>query len=254
MQESNYYVIVSLHITCLFEMEKQMRKLYRLLILSVGLSLFIIGCVPLSFVGTSTEEVMASRQAEPIPEPITPKETVAPQVEYMVGDEGPAGGFIFYDKGKYSDGWRYMELAPEETEAGWMEWGGSGIEIKGTSADIGKGYENTKLIVSLLGNEEPKKGGPYPALICDQLVHNGVDDWFLPSNGELALIYENLIATGIGDFSKDQYGYHNFWSSTVDTSGNNFIGLAYSMTTSDGDISGTNRLFPGSYVRGARRF
>ncbi|NCB02474.1 MAG: hypothetical protein EOM67_09955 [Spirochaetia bacterium] len=196
---------------------------------------------------------MAARQTEPTPEPEKPKETVAPQVEYIIGEKGPSDGFIFYDKGTFSDGWRYMELAPEKTEAGYMEWGGSGIEIKGTSADIGKGYENTKLIVSILGNEEPKKGGPYPALVCDQLVHNGVDDWFLPSSGELALIYENLITTGIGDFTKDQYGYHSFWSSTVDTSGNNYKGLAF-MISGNGDMSGANRLFPGSYVRAARRF
>jgi hypothetical protein len=33
---------------------------------------------------------------------------------------GPAGGFVFYDKGRYSDGWRYMEAAPEN--AGKGEW------------------------------------------------------------------------------------------------------------------------------------
>ena len=25
--------------------------------------------------------------------------------DYKVGEEGPAGGIIFYDKGEYSDGW-----------------------------------------------------------------------------------------------------------------------------------------------------
>ncbi len=28
--------------------------------------------------------------------------------EYIVGGTGPAGGIIFYDKGEYSDGWRYL--------------------------------------------------------------------------------------------------------------------------------------------------
>ena len=33
---------------------------------------------------------------------------------YSIGDIGPAGGYIFYDKGYYSDGWRYLEAAPAD--------------------------------------------------------------------------------------------------------------------------------------------
>ncbi|MCL2243563.1 MAG: penicillin-binding protein activator LpoB [Treponema sp.] len=31
---------------------------------------------------------------------------------YKIGDTGLAGGIVFYDKGGYSDGWRYLEAAP----------------------------------------------------------------------------------------------------------------------------------------------
>ena len=34
--------------------------------------------------------------------------------QYKVGDIGPAGGYVFYDKGFYSDGWRYIEAAPAD--------------------------------------------------------------------------------------------------------------------------------------------
>ena len=36
------------------------------------------------------------------------------QSDYKVGDIGPAGGYIFYDRGYYQDGWRYLEAAPAD--------------------------------------------------------------------------------------------------------------------------------------------
>lgn len=238
--------------------EKAMKKISVFFALFISMSLVFIGCLPLSFVGTSTEEVMASRQTSPPPtvQPAIdePKEMVEQHVEYIIGEKGQAGGYVFYDKGSYKDGWRYMEVAPEETEGPYMMWGGSGTRIEGTVADVGKGLENTKLIVSLLGDTEPKHGGPYPALVCDNLVYNDLDDWFLPSNEELLLMHKNLIAPGLGDFTQDAYGYyHNFWSSTVDTSGNNYLAWASSLSSHNGTISGVSREFT-SYTRAVRRF
>ena len=39
------------------------------------------------------------------------------QTAYNIGDTGPAGGIVFYDKGRVSDGWRYLEAARAGTEA-----------------------------------------------------------------------------------------------------------------------------------------
>lgn len=36
------------------------------------------------------------------------------QSDYKVGDIGPAGGYIFYDRGYYENGWRYLEAAPAD--------------------------------------------------------------------------------------------------------------------------------------------
>ena len=45
---------------------------------------------------------------------------------------------------------------------------------------------------------------------CYDLVLNGHNDWYLPSRGELNLIYWNLKKVGLGGFAADWY-----WSSTV---------------------------------------
>ena len=46
--------------------------------------------------------------------------------DYAIGDEGPAGGIIFYDKGEYSDGWRYLEAAPADV---WIVDGVPAIDL-----------------------------------------------------------------------------------------------------------------------------
>ncbi|MDR2632603.1 MAG: hypothetical protein LBC51_03150 [Treponema sp.] len=40
------------------------------------------------------------------------------------GVPGPAGGYVFYDKGTYAEGWRYLECAPED--AGELQRAGAG--------------------------------------------------------------------------------------------------------------------------------
>jgi hypothetical protein len=32
---------------------------------------------------------------------------------YKVGADGPSGGWVFFDKGEYSGGWRYLETFPK---------------------------------------------------------------------------------------------------------------------------------------------
>jgi hypothetical protein len=111
---------------------------------------------------------------------------------YSIGEEGPAGGIVYYDKGFYSDGWRYLEAAPK----GWagtfdpwvdLEWGCYQTLVGGTSTAIGTGKENTDLILA--------KGcaGPETAVqLAANASINGYNDWFLPSRDELREIYDNL--------------------------------------------------------------
>ena len=129
---------------------------------------------------------------------------------YRVGDTGPAGGLIFFDKGNNSGGWRYLEAAPVEKEfqASWKVRSGSVLDmIRETQSSIGSGKQNTQLIVEKL----KQSGGEWnsAAIKTIELEINGFSDWFLPSSGELDLMYGNLKRRDIGDFSDGVY-----WSST----------------------------------------
>ena len=124
---------------------------------------------------------------------------------YNVGDIGPAGGLIFYDKGSVSDGWRYLEAAPASTE--WAkEWGSYGTLIGGTETGIGTGQNNTATIVTWLNNNFETDCA---AQLCVGLNEGGYSDWFLPSKEELNLVYTNLHVEGVGGFINVGY-----WSSS----------------------------------------
>ncbi len=133
---------------------------------------------------------------------------------FKIGEIGPAGGYIVYDKGNYSDGWRYLEAAPVSYEYSDKVWGGRGTTIGGTGTSIGTGAGNTERIVVRFGNTEPyNKQIDYAAKVCADLVltKDGVayDDWFLPSKDELDQMYRNLERNNLGGFSGDRY-----WSSS----------------------------------------
>ena len=125
---------------------------------------------------------------------------------YALGDIGPAGGYIFYDKGSYSDGWRYLEAAPASTETD-KQWGTFGTWIGGTETGIGTGQSNTTTILTILTWLESA------AQFCDVLVYGGYGDWFLPSKDELNLMRENLYLEGVGGFADDGYSSY-YWSSS----------------------------------------
>ena len=135
--------------------------------------------------------------------------TVEETGAYALRDIGPAGGYIFYDKGSYSNGWRYLEAAPASTEWTGKEWGSYGTLIGGTGTGIGTGQSNTTTIVTWLNSHSETDRA---AQLCDSLVYSGYSDWFLPSKNELNLIYENLKVFDVGGFAG--YGY---WSSSEDS-------------------------------------
>jgi TolB-like protein len=126
--------------------------------------------------------------------------------EYKIGQKGPAGGIVFFDKGDYSNGWRYLEAAPLELEFT-ARWGASGRSVQGTHTAVGTGKRNTQFINEFLLNTT--KETMTASQLCNTLNFSGYRDWFLPSNDELDLMYKNLKQKGLGGFSNDWY-----WSSS----------------------------------------
>jgi len=117
---------------------------------------------------------------------------------------GSAGGLIFFDKGSYLDGWRYLEVAPD----GWSETGDDPkhifgyyrnpegyLEAVGTAeTEIGTGSANTITLVAAMGDSayinarDKITSSDYAAKFCNDYTGGGYNDWFLPSKDELDLM------------------------------------------------------------------
>ena len=160
---------------------------------------------------------------------------------YQVRDQGPAGGWIFYDKGSFFSGWRYLEAAPESSEWSSKSWAiidtHSAISAGGSA--VGTGLPNTDNIISVQGG-----GSTYAGQVCEGLNHNGYGDWFLPSQDELDNMYINLKQHGVGGFANDRY-----YSSTIKVS--NYS--SYIQNFGDGSQTGS-MWTQGFWIRAARRF
>ncbi|MPN12708.1 hypothetical protein SDC9_160027 [bioreactor metagenome] len=146
--------------------------------------------------------------------------TTESSVEYAIGEAGPAGGLVFYDKGYYSYGWRYLEAAPSDLGAYvfgyYRATDNSDYLSTGTGYGIGSGRVNTEMLVETMGGEaysnydkDGVRTADYVAKKCTDYEAGGYDDWFLPSKDELDLMYRNLKKNNQGGFS----GWY-YWSSS----------------------------------------
>ncbi len=167
--------------------------------------------------------------------------TVTEEVEYNVGDTGPAGGKIFYVNPNAGDEWTYLEAAPGDIS--FVQWGGGGTSVNTTGTDIGTGVSNTAAIVAKLGDNG---GTNYAAKICSEYTRNyfGViyNDWFLPSRDELDELYGQK--GSVGNFESSYY-----WSSSETDSDSAWLQNFADGVQADGGDKGGDR-----YVRAVRAF
>jgi hypothetical protein len=145
---------------------------------------------------------------------------------YKLGDTGPAGGIVFYDRGFSEGGWRYLEAAPVGAEFR-AEWGAYEKDVKGTETKVGSGKRNTQLIIAVL--KETGETGK-AAQMCADLNINGRKDWFLPSKDELNFMYENLKKKGIGNFSDEWYWPSSQSDGNLNGAWLQFFGNGYQVT------------------------
>ena len=154
-----------------------------------------------------------------------------------VGQSGPGGGIVFFNKGNTTGGWQYLETATSDQSTG-IAWGCDETSIPGTQLTVGSGEANTSLIVA--GCNEAS----FAAKICNDLVSGGQTDWFLPSRDELYLMYKNLHTNNQGNFntsyaysSSTEYVYHSAWA----------------FVFSDGNAGSNGKVYA-TYVRAVRAF
>lgn len=128
------------------------------------------------------------------------------EILYAIGDEGPAGGIVFY----VTDGGLHgLEAAPEDQSTG-VQWGCFEIILGADETEVGKGAKNTLDILNGCVVDRP-----IAASVAAAYTLNGFDDWFLPSKDGLGWMYTNLHSSDLGDFASAFY-----WSSSeVDSDG-----------------------------------
>lgn len=143
---------------------------------------------------------------------------------YVIGDIGPAGGYVFYDKGSYSDGWRYLEAAPKDVGVAIFGYYYQTEPFEmcaevGTANEMGTGETNTPALVAAMGSTAhidlyiDGTTANYAAKNCAdvEVTKDGVtyDDYFLPSITELDTMYRNLYLNNLGRLEGILY-----WSSS----------------------------------------
>lgn len=165
--------------------------------------------------------------------------------DYKIGDQGPAGGIIFYvdDSSKFEN-FDYLESAPYLCEGQEKLWAltpedlASAVKVVSSwDADsIGLGHESTGAMLKVSTNFYDIKTA---SGFADALECGGKSDWFVPSKSELDLMYQNLALKEIGEFTDGYY-----WSSSYYLAGRAWNRPFSEGTSFDGNKDGNFAVRP----------
>ena len=128
-----------------------------------------------------------------------------------IGAIGPGGGWIFFvDKDDEFPGFTYLEAAPTEIAANaWCNNQNNSIYATPlttaqywTLKGVGQGKTNTEAMLAFCTSGAANDAVNYS-------TSTATSGWFLPSLGELMLMYNNLLVAGVGGIPNTFY-----WSSS----------------------------------------
>ena len=163
---------------------------------------------------------------------------------YRIGDIGPTGGFVFYQRQTFSLDWNFLEVANKDVSSQYP-WGLNLTKTSIVSKEAEMGYSNTLSMLSTFGNS-----GNYSALVSHDFVLNNYNDWFLPSIAELSLIRDLFLIKPSLNLVDEIY-----WSSTEDQ---NFSERAWAVRmipdTQMGSKVFTQLKTSNEFIRPIRRF
>ncbi|ESU22339.1 hypothetical protein FEDK69T_23230 [Flavobacterium enshiense DK69] len=148
------------------------------------------------------------------------------------GYVGGSGGYVFFDKGETTNGWRYLEAAPsrlETTNYSLFRWTNSTCGysfVSGLGNAIGDGYNNSNLILTSCNYTN------VGATMCRVTSLNGFTDWFLPSIDELKQLYK-----------LDAIGLVNMDSSYLLSSSQSSNSLCFVLNAANGTVSTTDKYY-----------
>lgn len=168
-----------------------------------------------------------------------------------VGMLGPGGGIVFFID--YLDQFpsfcvagdcNYLEAAPTDATDGattTFPWCSDVTTLLGLDgwekSAIGAGRTNSAVMGAVCTS-----GAASVAATYSVAGGAGAGTWWLPSIGELMVMYTNLRAAGVGDFVTDPNG--NYWSSSEFRSNGSWMQYFAAGHQGDDDKSGTRRVRP----------
>ena len=152
---------------------------------------------------------------------------------YSVGDNGPAGGRIFYVNPNSSASWRYLEAALSDFDETYSICSDSSdLSSYSNDTDFGTGTSNTQCLKNNVNSAAAK---------CTSYTYGGYSDWFLPSLVELEEMFrQSSVVLGI-------HGVHA--SSSIVSNDKNKV-----YTVTDGASAPSAAISDKLAVRAVRRF
>jgi hypothetical protein len=153
---------------------------------------------------------------------------------HNIGDEGPAGGIVFYEdipQGYWlPSGKRFVEIAAQDVSSS-LQWGLNGVEVNDPGSQMGNGKLAHDAAIAVGAGTGTAVGAceAYTVTLNQgALWERTFGDWFLPGLGEMARMYS--YQTKAGSYSGLTYNNNNpglsgkYWTSSTATGSN---GKAY---------------------------